>query len=408
MISEHEAVFDIDSLPAPQKAPGLGVAGLVLAGVGALLCLLALSSESARERLGYGWLWGFTFVWTVVLGSLFFVGLQHVTSSLWSVVVRRVAEMFAAPMWLIAIMFIGVLILGGLEGGGFFGWLNGKIDLSGHSAESKRIYLNYIFFVGRAVLFFGLWILFARYFVGRSLRQDNKIQVEEAASGMKRISAPFMVIFALTTTFASFDWLMSLDPMWYSTIYGVYVFAGMFVTALAVITLAVLGLRRTGRLGDGVVTPEHLYSLGGLLFGFSCFWAYIAFSQYMLIWYGNIPEEAVYFVRRLEGGWLRVSILLALLRFAVPFFLLLSQPAKMDARRLVLVSVLVVLGQLVDLYWLIMPYLHTDSPKLSWPEMGPVLLMSGVIIVYIARFMSRNHCLAVHDPRFEQSRRFHL
>jgi hypothetical protein len=182
----------------------------------------------------------------------------------------------------------------------------------------------------------------------------------------------------------------------------------MVVTSLAAITIATLWLRSTGRISAELVTEDHLYSLGGLLFAFACFWAYIAFSQYMLIWYANIPEETFYLHHRLEGGWLGVSIALAVVRFGVPFIALLSRRAKMNPRVLFWVSVLMLGGQLLDLYWLIMPEHHQAGPALGWQELGPLLLMTGLLILYVSRFVGRHAPVAIGDPLLDESRRFRL
>jgi hypothetical protein len=182
----------------------------------------------------------------------------------------------------------------------------------------------------------------------------------------------------------------------------------MAPAALAAITIGVVRLRAQGRLGRDVVTGEHLYSLGGLLFAFTCFWAYIAFSQFMLIWYANIPEETIYFLHRTEHGWLRVSLLLILFRFVLPFFLLLSRPSKMDPRRLVFASAIVLAGQFLDLYWLIMPQIHREAPRFGWQELGPPLLMIGLLLLFIGRFVKKNDMRAQGDPLYERSRAFRL
>ena len=394
--------------------PGAGklsiVAGVMVA-VGLLSCLAALLSESGRETFGFAYLWGFTFLWTVVLGCLFFVGLHHVTGAVWSVVVRRVAEMFAGSMWLVGLLFIPILVF----------CLSGKVDMYHwlHPGDDpilakKAGYLNVWFFAIRGMAFLGLWTLFAWFFVGRSLGQDEQPGNEGVTRKLRRVSAPFIPIFALTMTFASFDWLMSLDPHWYSTIYGAYVFSGMVCVSLSVISIGVIWLRAQGRLGKGIVTDEHLYSLGGLLFAFCCFWAYLWFSQYMLIWYGNLAEEVSFFEKRGMGpqwelsGWGGVSFLVILLRFVFPFFLLLSRDAKMNPRRLIVVSILVIFAEFVDLYWLIMPEVYHGRPELGWVEIGPALLMVGLLLMYVSWFVKKHRLVAVGDPLFEKSCHFHL
>jgi len=312
-------------------------------------------------------------------------------------------------MWLVAILFLPVLIFC-LWNDQFslYPWLDHEHVAHDHLLQEKQVYLNLPFFAGRAVVFFALWIAFAAHFVGNSLKQDAGERGVEASLRMRKTSAPFVMIFAVTATFAGIDWLMSLEPHWFSTIFGVYVFSGMVLTALAIITLATIGLRSSGRLGSEVVGEGHLYNLGALMFAFVCFWAYIAFSQYMLIWYGNIPEESFYMVHRLEGDWLLVSAALALMRFVIPFLALLSRGAKTNPRLLLWVSMLLLVGQLLDLYWLIMPEIHRDGPVIGWQELGPLLLLIGALILYVSRFLKTHLPVSVGDPLLEESRQYYI
>ena len=398
-----------DLVPAPKPCLGLRNAAVALLIVGIALSLAAVFSEAHRIRLGFAYLWAFTFVWAVALGALFFVGLQHLVRAAWSVVVRRVAEMFAASILLVAILFVPILIYCLSQGGAaLYPWLDADHVSHDTLLQEKRAYLNLPFFAIRAVAFFAVWIAFALHFTHSSLRQDIGERGVETSVRMRKTSAPFMVLFGITATFASFDWLMSLEPHWFSTIFGIYVFSGMVVTALSVITIATIWLRSTGRLGRGVVGEGHLYNLGALLFAFVCFWAYIAFSQYMLIWYGNIPEETFYLVRRFEGGWLGVSVALAVVRFVIPFLALLSRSAKMNAHRLLWVSVLLLVGQFLDLYWLIMPQIHTDRPVLGWQELGPPFLLVGMLILFVTHFLRRHRPVPVGDPLLEESLQFYI
>jgi len=371
--------------------------------IGAVLIVIALASDAGQRRLAFAWLWGFAFCWSVVLGCLFFVALQHVSHSIWSVIVRRVAEMLASPMWLVAVLFIPMVFLLFSDPLSLYPWTDRAFVEQDHVLDGKQPYLNPPFFLVRAGLFFALWIGFATYYVRTSLRQDVGRGGESASANMRKWSAPFMLIFAVTVTFAGIDWLMSLDPYWYSTIFGVYVFAGLVVTALAAIILVTVLLRDTGRLPADMVTDQHLYTLGALLFAFACFWAYIAFSQYMLIWYANLPEESFYMVERLKGGWLGVSIALGVTRFVVPFGVLLSRRAKSNPRILLWISVLMLLGQMLDLYWLIMPEQYEHGPVLSAQELGPMLLMIGLLVGYASRFLGRNAAVPVGDPLLERS-----
>ncbi len=384
------------------------VAGSIII-IGLLLSVISLFGEESRERFGFAYLWGFTFLWTIILGSLFFVGLQHITRSVWSVVLRRAAEALAAPGILMGLAFIPLTIFVLMPNlFHVYPWADASIVEGDHLLEQKQLYLNVPFFIIRGIVFVLLWIGFSRYFVNTSLRQDHGQGGEQITARMRTLSAPFMLVFGITSTFAAIDWLVSLNPLWFSTMFGVYIFSGMAYTSIAAITIVTVLLIKSGRVGDGVINHQHLYSLGALLFAFCCFWAYIAFSQYMLIWYANMPEETLYIHDRLHGNWKNVSIALGLIRFVIPFLILLSRPAKMNLTILMWVSILIVAGQLLDLYWLIMPEIHPDGPILGWQEVGPVLLFGGLLLFSIARFFTRHAPMAIGDPLIEESRQFHL
>lgn len=423
MSKQQGAVSKSQTVTAGSSGSKLSLFAIMLVIGGAVLCALALASEEGKQRFGFAYLWGFTLVWSVVLGSFFFVILHHLSGAVWSVVLRRVAEMFASSMWLIALCFIPIVIFCYWHDIPLFHWIHHEPSqhdptIMGHFdpvIDSKRGYLNDHFFVLRGIVFFVLWFLLTRYFVGKSLQQDIEQATVSVTAKLRRISAPVMILFAFTTSFAAFDWLMSLDPHWFSTIYGVYIFSGMVLIALSVITISVIWLRYLGRLGDGIVTGEHLYSLGVLLFVFTCFWAYIWFSQFMLIWYGNIPEETIWFSHRGWGpdgnpNWLWMTWALMIIRFVVPFVLLLSRQSKTNPRTLVVSSVIIIFGQLLDLYWLIMPQsiVGEEKPILGWQEVGPICLLAGLVMFSVSRFMAKHRCVAVGDPLFERSCHFHL
>jgi len=388
-------------------SPRLKKLALGLVVVGGVLCALAFLDEGARTRFGFAYLLGFVFCWSVVLGSLFFVALQHATRSVWSVVLRRPAEMIASPAVLLALLFVPVLLFAIFhENFHLFPWLKPGGD---HALEMKAPYLSRNFFILRTIIFFLIWIGSTLFYLRGSTRQDRQPPGAADSGRLQAFSGPILILFAFTLTFASFDWMMSLKPTWFSTMYGVYVFSGVALSGLAAITLAVLGLRAQGFIPAGLIRRDHLYSLGALLFAFTCFWAYISFSQFMLIWYANMPEETVYYVDRIQGGWLPVSWLVVLLRFGLPFFLLLGRDSKMRPRRLVQVALLILVGQLVDLYWLIMPQVPGQSgPLPAWQDFGPLLLLLGLLLLVMSFFLRRHGAVASGDPLFEQSKNFHL
>jgi hypothetical protein len=219
---------------------------------------------------------------------------------------------------------------------------------------------------------------------------------------MQRWSAPSILATGVTLTFAAFDWIMSLDAHWYSTIFGVYIFAGAFVSALALLALLTLLLESLGVYGP-VSTVEHRHDLGKLLFGFTVFWAYIAFCQYFLIWYAGIPEETVFFLRRWTGSWKAVSLLLCFGHFAVPFVLLLSRHGKRSRWVLGLGALLLLKMHWVDLYWLIMPTLDHAGMHLTWIDVVGVLLPVAVLVAWLARRAAREPAYPVRDPRLPEA-----
>lgn len=394
---------------APRPSAPLRLLSLGLVAAGVLLSLPALFSDGGRAQFAHGYLMGFTFVWGIALGSLFWVVLHHLTHARWSVVVRRVMEMLAEPVWLAGLFFIPLALMVVLNARfHLYEWADPGIVAADTLLQGKRPYLNTPFFILRGLVFFGLWIGFARFFVRGSLSQDNGGAGAGATLRMRSLSPAFMLVFAVTVTFAGIDWLMSLSPRWFSTIFGVYVFGGIILTSLAAVTLATVSLLRAGRISTRAVTPDHLYNLGAFLFAFTIFWAYIAFSQYMLIWYGNMPEESFYMVRRLEDGWLKISLGLAAMRLFIPFFVLLSRRAKRNATVLFWVSLLILAGQLLDLYWLIMPEALPGGPMFGWHGVGPILLMAGAYVWCVNRFLGRHAPLAKGDPEMAESLRFHL
>ena len=319
------------------------IAGALLA-VGVVLCVAAVLTDA--RRFAFSYLTGFAWVVTLGLGALFFVLLQHLTRSGWSVVPRRAMEWVMNLLPLSAVLFIPVAVLARVI---YFRWL-GPEALHDELVQKKAAWLNLGFFLVRAVILLGIWSALATYFWRMSRKLDRTADASVTLR-LQGVSAPSVLVFGVTLTLAAFDWIMSLDPHWASTIFGVYVFSGATVSSLAALALLAIVLEGSGAL-RGVMTAEHRHDIGKLLFGFVVFWAYIAFSQYLLIWYANIPEETVYFRERWEGSWKIVSLVLMFGHFVVPFIALLPRDAKRDMWRLGSVAALLLVVHYVDLYWL--------------------------------------------------------
>jgi hypothetical protein len=372
----------------------IGVAGV---GLGSAL---TLGSAAGRKGFFFAWLLAFAYVLSLSLGSLFFVILQHLTRAGWSVVVRRLAEAAASTLPLMALLVVPVVA--GMHD--LYHWSHH--DAVAHDAilQGKLPYLNPPFFLARCALYLAVWWLLARVFVGTSVAQDASGDVNLTVRLQKR-APPAMLAFALTVTFASIDLLMSLDPHWFSTIFGVYFFAGSVVACFALLVLLAWSLQGGGFLRH-VITIEHYHDLGKLLFAFVVFWAYIGFSQYMLYWYANIPEETGWFLRRQTNGWGWVGLALVIGHFALPFVALLSRAPKRRPRLLAAAAVWMLVMHWVDLYWLVMPELR---PSGALPRLGELAMTVGICGLWFAFGVWRvgqTSLIPERDPRLDESLAF--
>lgn len=369
----------------------LGLAGFVL----------SLFNDVARAWHAY--LIGFYFFTCLGLGGLVFVALQHMTKAGWSVNVRRFAESFSAFLPFSAVAGIVLVIFGSSH---LYEWLNPHAVAEDPLLQHKAPYLNGPFYWIRTVVFFAIWLIFARVLVGKSLAQDESGDVKLTESSVGP-SVAFILLFALSFSFFSVDHLMSLEPHWFSTIFGVYCFAGLFQSTMAALILLVVYFMKNGQV-KGFVNENHLHDLGKFLFAFTIFWAYIAFSQYMLIWYANLPEETIFFIPRSQGEWVIVSLALILFKFVVPFLALLPRWAKRSPNHLVAVSILVLVMQFVDLYWLVYPEFNAKKALFSYSEVLVFLGFLGLFLFSVTRFLSRHSIVPIKDPRIHESLDHHV
>ncbi len=285
-----------------------------------------------------------------------------------------------------------------------FHWTHADALVGDPGLQGKTAYLNVPFFIARFGAVCLVWFLFYWLFTRNSLAQDRTANQTLTTRNI-RLAAIFLPLFAVTITVTAIDWGMSLEPHWYSTIFGVYYFSGTALGAVAAATLVVVYLLDAGYLPG--IRRDHLYSLGALMFAFVNFWAYIAFSQFLLIWYANLPEETFWFMHRWDNGWLVVSILLIVVHFAVPYFGLLSQDAKMDRKRLKFMAIWILFAHLLDIYWLIMPS-FAESVTLGWQELAIPLVATGLAIAVLAWKMNRQNLIAVGDPKLARGLDFRL
>ena len=327
-------------------------AGLVLLVVGVLAGLVG----SGAPRVWFSYLIGWTFCLSITIGALFFVMIQHVTRARWSVTIRRIAEVLMASFPLLALA--GLPLLFGMYD--LYHWTHSELfdpaspDYD-YIVAGKAAYLNTPFFLVRYVLYFAVWTLVATKLYTLSVRNDRAPDAENTLK-MRWWSALGIPLAAVTTAFASYDFLMSTDPHWFSTMFGVYFFAGGWLGALCLITFLALLLKKAGMAPE--ITTEHTQDMGKFMFAFVVFWTYVAFSQYMLYWYANIPEEIMWFHKRFAGGWETVSWALLIFHFVLPFLILLPRATKRIAPALATMAVWLLVMHFVDLWWIAMPSMH--------------------------------------------------
>ena len=438
-------------------AAGVGVLGLAGAGAG---------FAADGQRFAFSYLFAFVVFLTIAIGATFFVLLQHLTNAGWSVTIRRTAEFFMSALPIFALLFLPILAnldhllpwwnpdhgahaahqtatqspehghpapaahaehgehapaapaVGHVPGAPGHRMSDEEIEHSLHAQvmASKDWYLSHRFFYFRVVVYFLFWTLLTMKLFRNSTLQDTTKDLKLTASSQGMAPAATFGL-ALTTTFAAFDWIMSLLPNWYSTIFGVQIFSGAMVAIFSMLVLMAYAMRASGVSGNAITT-EHFHDLGKLLFGFNVFWAYITFSQFFLIWYASIPEETVYFhLRWSNGPWKTISLAILFLHFVVPFALLLSRNTKRYAGQKVLVlgASLLLFMHVVEMYWLVMPNyaaVKNIGPQLSealaphWMDIACLLGVGGVYLAAVFFRMSQHPVVPVGDPRFARSKRF--
>jgi hypothetical protein len=285
--------------------------------------------------------------------------------------------------------------------GYLYEWTHADVVSGDEILRQKAQYLNTGFFLARAFVYFAVWnglsFLLNKWSVDQDRTGDPAI-----ARKMQALSGGGLVAYGLTTTFASFDWMMSLDPHWYSTIYGVLIMGGQGLMAMAVIIIALTWLSRREPL-DTIVVPQHFHDLANLMLAFVLLWAYFSFSQYLIIYSGNLPEEITWYMHRLHTGWRVVGLFLVLAHFAVPFLLLLSRPLKREPQVLVKVALGIVVVRLIDLVWLIAPNFHQEQLSVSWMDVVLPLSLTAVWIGCFLRQLRGRAILPLYDPQFTEA-----
>jgi hypothetical protein len=336
------------------------------------------------------------------LAALFFVAVAYLSKAAWTTVFRRVPEAMAMTIPAGALLF-AVTALGAKT---IYEWTHQDLVAENALLADKSGWLNLPFFLARAAIYLVIWIIAARIIVKTSRAQDVDGSMSHTRRNMKS-SAIFMVVFAITFLGASFDWLMSVQPEWYSTIFGWYNFSGSFVAGLAAMTIIVIVLRRAGSF-RGLITDHHLHDLGKYCFAFSTFWAYLWFSQFMLIWYANIPEETSFYVRQMSGGWLSLFLLNFGLNWVIPFLTLMPRAAKRSEGVLLKVCTVLLIGHWLDLYLMVLPAKSGATPPFGIWEIGIIVGAGAVFALLVFHFLRQANLIPVKDPTLERSLQHHI
>jgi len=377
------------------KHVGYGFLSVVAATVLCAVVTIVLAVADPRQ-FAFSYLFAYTFFFTVSLGALFWIIVHHAVDAEWSVVMRRQLENLACLLLTLAVLFIPLVFVAPEV----WTWMQ-PAHAHDPLLQEKAAYLNRPFFWSRAVFYFVFFAVAAYLLRGFSVAQDRTGAARYTVLN-RRVSYGSTIPFALCLTFAVVDWLMGLDYKWFSTMWGVYLFAGAVLSSLCVLTLVITALLRVGHLKN-IVTLEHYHILGKLILSFTIFWAYIAFSQYMLIWYSNIPEETVYFLVRNTESWHALSTFLVIGHFFVPFLLLLPNAGKKKPAFLCGIAVWILLMHLLDLYLIILPALHPMGVRPSMLDVFCVLTLGFFLAAVFLKQLGDTPLFPTRDPRLEKS-----
>lgn len=384
---KQDAVLTPPFETVQQRALVVAVGGSVLLAIGAVV---------AQAEFFQSYLYAYVFWMALTLGCLGILILHHLVSGSWGHIVQRYAESAARTLPYMAVLFIPILL--GMHH--LYPWTNHEVAAANHVVEKKLGYLNVPFFLVRQVLYFGFWIFVALWLSRKSVEQDATAD-PHLTRKMRVFSGPSMVFFVLTVTFASVDWMMSLEPEWFSTMYGVGRIVGAGLTALAFCIVLVRLLSKYQPLLE-ILNTRHVHHLGNLLMAFTILWAYIGFSEFLIIWSGNLPDDNMWHLRRMNPEWSVFAAILIVGHFAVPLALLLSRQLKRHIEPLARIAVGILVMRLIDMYWLIYPAFNNHQLKFHWLSIVAPIALGGIWVWLFVNHLKRQPLLPLHDPRFHK------
>ena len=369
----------------------VGAAGVVLALLGVWLNL----AQFFRAYLVAYLFWS-----GLSLGCLALLMLHHVVGGAWGAMIRRLLEAGTRTLPLMVVLFVPLLY--GLTT--LYSWARPEVVAHDVLLQHKSGYLNVPFFVQRAAAYFAIWLI-VMFFLNHWSRQQERVagapQERHVQRRLRLLSAPGLMLYVLTVTFAAVDWVMSLEPHWYSTLYGVVILVGQILAALALAIVLITQLAEVPPVST-VLTPQHLHDLGNLLLAFVMLWAYIGFSQFLIIWSGNLPEEVPWYIHRTQGGWEWLGRFVLLLHFGLPFVVLLSRTSKRRAQVLGRLAAGLLVMHLLELFWLVLPAFSPSTLVIHWLDVGLPIGMGGLWMAVFVWQLQRRALLPLHDPRLQE------
>lgn len=394
--SHNRAAFSQPAGEAIPELSGIQTRALMVGGLFAVISAIGFLSN--REQFMQSYLMGYMWVLGATLGSLALAMVHQLSGGEWGVLIRRPASAATRVLPLLTVLFLPIA----LSVTHIYPWASAHAgEHHDHVLQHKEVYLNVPFFLARAAFYFLVWNALVFLLNKWGLQQDQNPS-PELAKRMQRLSAGGLVLYVLTMTFASLDWLMSLDPHWYSTMYGALVIGGQGLTAVVLMAIVTVWLSRRAPM-DAVIVPQHTHDLGNLMLAFTMIWAYFSFSQYLIIWAGNLPAEIAWYMHRSFTSWKVLATILVFFHFAAPFTLLLFRGTKRKPNRIIKVASLILFARLVDFLWLVAPEFHHEGFSVSWMDATLPLALGGIWVwAFVGQLKSRA-ILPVNDPQFNET-----
>ena len=361
------------------------------------LALLVVGAIFSPDQFFRSYLWSYMFYIGLALGCMALVMLQFLTGGAWGLVIRRLCESAARTLPLLLILFVPIAI--GIPR--LYLWSHPDKVAADEILRHKAVYLNVPFFLVRASIYFAGWLALS-YFLNKWSAEQDESGGEVVSRRLQLISGPGLVFWGFSVTFMAIDWILSVDPHWFSTIFGMIFMAGQGLSALAFLITMVILLAARPPLSE-VITPRHIHDLGKLMLAFVMVWAYFSFSQFLIIWSGNMADEIPWYVERLRGGWEYIGLGLVFLHFALPFALLLSRDLKRNFRLLAATAVLIIAMRFVDLYWLLTPDFRKGRFGVSWMDFLAPIALGGLWLAFFVMQLNKRPLLPVRDPHLQEA-----